>query len=375
METGFIPAPAKPVGFANFDLTDASRFDSILMSHRRKINVSVWYPAETNDPKHRKKYYDDNDCLGRNQFFNTLYGSARQVAPNLWTNSYHRASVSERRDRYPVLLFSHDLGTVPNDYTALMEHLASEGYFIFSINHSSSWGDEPTSQKQAVRFFKYWKNLKVQTKAKVLLWNAKRNLIGKTYEEKWTWCRTNLHLWNGLKKTYEEILRDRSFLLDFLVGMGSTLGFDEYPYRLFAQRLDLQNIGAVGHGWGGAAAIDSLVSDKRTIAALNLDGFQFSQIKDKVIEKPMFMIYSQEYTGINAGIYFNASDADIHTISGTKHASFSDAPFFRKDQAHNQYVIYDLATLAVNFFDRHLKKVDHLMLSKHLVKQSHPTIL
>ena len=133
-----LPSESKgySVGFARFNLVETGRKDSFNKTKDRQFEVLTWYPADDNfnhSPMvHLGKGERDKSILLRLRFGWQRVG---RFIGTMSTNSYFDAPVSELRAQYPILLFSHELGSMPEYYTKLMESLAKEGYFIFSINH------------------------------------------------------------------------------------------------------------------------------------------------------------------------------------------------------------------------------------------------
>ena len=354
-----LPAPATRVGvgFAKFRLLDAHRKNVIDKKSVSHLEVLVWYPAEKTVDFPCKPYLAGHR-LKRLFLLNLRFGY-RYVKNSLRrtkTNSHEGAPVSQSRERYPVLIFSHDIGMLPEYYTALMEHLASEGYFVFAPNHpfvSEANADE-ANEKRIIRF-----NPVTGLRWAVTMFKSRRKLQGKSYEQKWAVSKALYPQWETFDPLYSGMKRDRSFLLDFLQALNSTLYYHEYPYNLFTRRLNLTQVGVIGHGWGGSSSVDALIQDDRIKAAINLDGLQISRAANHVISKPLFVIYAEQNSGINEGIYFNASEREEHTIENSKHASFCDFPFLAKSKTRDTHVLHQTVNLAVHFFDRHLKKIDH----------------
>ncbi len=357
-----LPAPSKPVGFTSFNLTDVHRPDPSNIQEHRQFEVLVWYPAHELS-QGTSKVYLTKVCP--TSFFNFDFGSknVRNAAKYLKTNSIENVAVSESRQRYPVLLFSHDLGSMPEYYTALMEHLACEGYFVFSINHprlSESLVIEETAGKKK-KIFRL--DALLDFKWAVTFSKAKRKLLGKSYAEKWGTSRTLLLKWRSHHRAFDEMQKDRMFLLNFLQGMNSSLGH-ENPFNIFSRRLDLSTVGAIGHGWGGASAVDSLIFDPRVKVAVNLDGLQLSNATNFVIDKPLLTIYSRECSGINDGIYFSSAENEAYTVENSMHNSFTDSLFIDEEKTNDLSAFYNTVTLVVGFFDKHLKKINHLSFIK-----------
>ena len=359
---GFLPSPGKkqPIGFCRFQLFDAARKERFNSGMNRQFEVLVWYPGEMENTQ-RKEYLSGHN-IDKLFFLNHKFGrkKVKEAVSQIKTNSFVEIPVSDYRKRYPVLLFSHDIGMLPEYYSALMEHLASEGYFVFSINHpylSEACSIDPASTK---------KNTTVTCKNKIaalsafLSFRARKLLVGKSYSEKWTISKQLLSGWHSLAKINSDLTLDKSFLLTFLEQLNTKFFNKNSPYSIFSNRMDLSRVGVIGHGWGGTSAVHSIIKDNRIKAAVNLDGFQFCNALNDTIDKPLLMIYSEKYTGINEGIYFCSSDYNAFTIKNSRHNSFTDWPHLSDKNMQDGQALYETLNLVIHFLDRYLKKVDHL---------------
>jgi hypothetical protein len=363
--TAHLPGPMQntPIGFSSFSLVDAARTERFNKRNNRNMQVLVWYPGEQTPNATRKTYFH-NVRQGKNLLLSLL--KPRRISNAILTNSFIDIPLSAKRERYPVLLFSHDLGMLPEYYTRMMEHLASEGYIVFSINHAYFSESCPVlndkKEKETVRFKK-----RVGLKWSLAKLKARSLKKGISYDQKWTISKRLLPQWRLLAEMNSDFTRDRNFLLSFLEQLNSSFLFNQAPYNLFARRLDLKKIGVFGHGWGGTSAVQSLIQDSRVKAAVNLDGFQFAHALNNTVAKPLLMVYSQENAGINEGIYFCSSEFDSYIVSNSKHGNFSDVPFLKTGSPECSSAFYDTLNLTVHFFDRHVKNVDHVGFSQ--VKQ------
>ena len=102
----------------------------------RKIVVQVWYPA-TNISGKPMPYLD--------QWERRIGPIAEQIdipsilirsIKNVQSNSYLNAEIKNTNIPYPLIVFSHGLGGNRIQNTANIESLASNGYVVFSIEHT-----------------------------------------------------------------------------------------------------------------------------------------------------------------------------------------------------------------------------------------------
>lgn len=348
------------VGFCQFRLFDVTRKEQFGKNTNRQFEVLAWYPGIAVKKARRKEYLSGRDV--RKLFFLKIRFRNRvaEIESKFLTKSFIEIPVSDYQDRYPVLFFSHDVGMLPEYYSRLMERLAGEGYFVFSINHphvseSCSIVEVDANRKKNVSASK-WTALV----AAFLAFKTRRALVGKSYTEKWTLSKKLLKDWNSFAGVSLDLADDKAFLLTFLEQLNTKFFNTSSPYSIFSNRLDLSRIGVLGHGWGGASAVTSLFRDRRFSAAVNLDGFQFDNFVTTNISKPLLMIYSEENSGINDGIYFTTADFQSVTINESSHESFTDWPHYNpKKNEENNKVLGETLERMLSFLNRHVRKVDY----------------
>jgi predicted dienelactone hydrolase len=354
------------VGFSRFSLVDTHRKISSNKSSNRQIEVLVWYPGESTSGMRRKSYletYLPNRLLLSNLTLG--FWKVKSLA-NTMTHSFVDIPVSSARDRFPVLLFSHDLGHLPEHYTILMESLASEGYFVFSINHPKISEQTRIAERLSDNVHASF-NYRLLIDWMNVLWSARKFKKATSYQEKWTLSRKIACRWTELASTHADMMKDKLLLLDFLEHVNSNVIYKIRPYDIFSRKMDLKNVGVFGHGWGGSSAAHSLIQDKRIKAAVNIDGFQFSNAFNDTITRPLLMIYSQQNSGVNEGSYFSSSDYEHIVVENAKHNSFSDLPYLTGGRsmvdAHLLSLIRTIDELK-SFFNTRLKNTQHSAFAK-----------
>jgi pimeloyl-ACP methyl ester carboxylesterase len=78
---------------------------------------------------------------------------------------------------------------------------------------------------------------------------------------------------------------DNRFVLDQLAEMNFQTG-----NRFFAA-LDTNHAGAFGHSFGGGVAMQTALTDKRVLGAINYDGWSFGSVGSKGLAKPLLIMY------------------------------------------------------------------------------------
>lgn len=229
-----LPQPSGPyaVGRMEYDWTDPSRMDPLASRPgiKRELVVWAWYPASRIPGAHPAPYLPPKwaSLLGQQH---TLFGlSTAQSSDSIQTHSVEQAPLIPGTVRFPVLIFEPGLGSLPTEYTTLLEDLASHGYVVFAIT--------PTYSSDVV--FPDGRVVKA-TPAGKLNTNANPQ----------TAANQLVNLWS----------QDVIFVMDQLTRLNAT------PGNRWSQRLDLTRLGVFGHSFGGTAAAQVCSMDARCKAS------------------------------------------------------------------------------------------------------------
>ncbi|AZC23157.1 alpha/beta hydrolase family protein [Pseudomonas sessilinigenes] len=221
-----LPAPggAWCVGKASFALRDAARPEPFSRTEnaRRELALKVWYPIANPARQLPRAEYAEPQAL-----------MAMKIAPEeLAVLSHSGAGARMQKQRqYPVLLFSPGLGAVAEFYSGLLEDLASRGYVVVAINHPHISGVTVLPGERVVP------------------------MLAALEEDE-----------TRLASAAPVVVDDLRTTLDWLQRQ------NQDPKHLLGGHLDLNRIGALGHSFGGSAALQAARVDKRLRAAANLDG-------------------------------------------------------------------------------------------------------
>lgn len=79
---------------------------------------------------------------------------------------------------------------------------------------------------------------------------------------------------------------DARAVIDYLQALNAS------PTATFAHRLDFSRLGAVGHSFGGATALQFCHEDDRCRAAIDLDGIPFGSVVTDGLTKPAMFLLS-----------------------------------------------------------------------------------
>ena len=156
------------------------------------------------------------------------------------SNSYKEAPIDNAQEQYPVVIISHGWKGFRNLHTDLAEELASLGYVVVGIDHT--YGSVATYfSDEDIRYL---------------------NLEALPNRETHTDFLANA---NQLVNTYAG---DITLTIDQLENMNS----GDISTR-FRGKLDLTNIGLLGHSTGAGAGAAVAISDSRIKALIGMDAW------------------------------------------------------------------------------------------------------
>jgi len=339
------------VGTQTFHFTDQNR-DEVLtedQSDKRELMVQVWYPTENkNNNKSEALFPKDKEMFKK--YIQTYSNSLNlpDFVFDYWkysrTNSYENVEILPSTSPYPLVLLSHGMGTSRVLHASQAENLASHGFIVVTIDHTYS---------TFATIFPDGRVTDYKTKMKT---TDERRKIG----DIWT--------------------QDVEFVINQIEKLNS--GAIESQFN---GKIDLNNIGAMGHSFGGATAFNATYLDHRIKAGINMDGSLYEVKNRDVINKPFMFIRSGSFKdwlvdfkkdkNLDNEINKQLSD-ELHIIKnvinqggsaiyveGTQHFNFTDLQFYselikltgitgdingkRGSSIVNQYVL--------DFFNKQLK--------------------
>jgi dienelactone hydrolase len=325
-----IPVPAGPfgIGRVGYDWTDSSRADrySSAPNAHRELMVYMWYPTSANSADAKGPYLPGAQRMDALREVRDLM---RQEFGNLWPAMVSGAIFSHAREGapvanssrlFPMVVFSHGLGSAGFDYTCLIEDLVSRGYVVASIEH--------TYTALAVWF----------PDGRVVLRHKEQPPSGLTPQERFKWMVARV------PEQISEGAADVRFVLDRIMAeKGDTRQF------LLAGKVDLNRVAAMGHSAGADFAARACQLDVRFRACVALDGAMppiaaLPEYPDHAtLKQPLLFLEAFHSESKTAGTpaehaaYFKKKEEQLQTSRpgsydvvlrspGIAHPSFSDIP-------------------------------------------------
>jgi dienelactone hydrolase len=299
-----LPKPTGPyaVGRTSFHWVLTSHVDEFapLPGSARELVAWVWYPAAPAGGTAA-------EYLPR-PWREAIARSGGVLMSDFLTRDLSRVTVHSRENvdlapaprRFPVVILRAGLGAQVTGYTVLAEDLASHGYVVV--------GPDAAYRTTVVVF----------PDGRVALRPPKYNLELMPQAERVPFATRLMQMWSA----------DLGSLVDELGEL------DAAPSGRLAGRLDLQNLGVLGHSLGGATAAHFCHEDSRCRAGIDLDGALFGPVIEHGLHQPFMFVLEDHH---------NVSDAaevvrDIESmyrrlpvqsrlrisLAGSNHFSFTD---------------------------------------------------
>jgi predicted dienelactone hydrolase len=262
----------------------------------RNVIVQAWYPTDSQDNGNHSLYLD-----GLNQLPNKIGGVPSMIFDHfdqLDTHGLLNAPISEKQEKWPVIIFLTGNVSSRAFYTSIITGLASEGYVVLALDHP-------------------YEAMVSELENGQLVTTVEKRLENDPELLKLMESRLNLRV------------SDIRFVID-KIEQSSLLGTP-----LFGS-FDLQRLGIAGHSLGGASAAVAMIMDPRIKAAANVDGTLYGELPETLQKKPFLLLESkkdnngqyQRYENGNKQLFEYFGGGYRFEIHQADHFSFSDFPLF-----------------------------------------------
>lgn len=334
------PNGDSPIGTESFIVIDESRDEAYGLEGKRKVKLQLWYPAETTEGYDRIPWLEDGRVVAKALAIDTgLPSFVLNHTELVMSNSYSNAPLSDEENNYPVVVISHGWRGFRNLHTDLAEELASMGYIVVGIDHTYGSVATVFSEEEI----------------------AYLNLDALPDRED---TPDFLNYANTLVNTYAG---DITLTINELERMNS--GIDG---SRFEGKINLENIGLLGHSTGGGAGVAVAITDNRIDAIFGMDSW-VEPINNQEIEKgldiPTIFLRSESWeTGLNNEklmmlVEENISNTRLYQIDGTTHYDFSMAymyspltkPLGMTGELEGEYLVQIIKSMMLDFFNQTLK--------------------
>lgn len=292
-------------------MTRVDPFESIPQA--RRLPVSIFYPTSESaiafGTYSFAPYFPSSETAAA---FDTYIGNSTEIL-GITTRSYDKAPI--KSVDFPVLIFSHGLGSSRVMYTAQLEDLASHGWIILALDHPHDALVTEFADGTVV-------------------------LMDPTVLDDFP---------NELPGLIEIRVADVEFIATTLKNSSTVLQIPRLSST--GRNLNSKHIGILGHSLGGATAAQAVANSSVFPCGANFDGGIFGPVAETGLDKPFLQIEAQDHPQTSDGTFAEFWNhlrgfRREFMVNGTVHASFIDIPIVRDvlgdafpDQENDQYGI------------------------------------
>jgi dienelactone hydrolase len=287
-----VPTGQFAVGRIELALTDSARTDPFTSAgHPRELSVWIWYPTPKGNTAATAPYLPKAWADAANNI-NGAAAVLFQDNNGVRTNSI--ASAPLQGTNPPVVVLMPGLGPSVAEYTELAEDLASHGYAVVGVN--------PSGSAEVVGF-----------PDGHLVYSTPQGTVGEPNVDAW---------YSSAARVVGVWVDDASFVVSALGKSPPAIG-----------TLDFSHIAYVGHSLGGNASFEACSHDSRCVAAVNLDGTVFSQVRSTGLKVPGLILqadykvpcdeFCQRRKEGNKALTLAGPVLDF-AVTGAEHYNFTD---------------------------------------------------
>ncbi len=239
------PTGDHPAGRTTLHLVDGERED-VWVGGPRQLMVTLWYPARV-DAGRPAPYMTEAESaamvaeLGLDLPADLMHSGVR-------TSSRLDVPPARTRAGFPLVVLSPGAGHNRIELSSLAEELASHGFVVAGVDHAHEAAPVEFPDELVTE------------------------CVG---------CQSGEWALGAVNRA-----EDVSFLLDRLTGPD--------PAWRWSRVIDASRIGMAGHSWGGSATAETLRSEERVDAGINLDGPYFAPVVDEGLDKPLALVQNDQ---------------------------------------------------------------------------------
>lgn len=280
--------------------TDASRDEphTADMGDRRSVIAQAWYPTTRREHSGAGARVPYIDGIGQMpDQVSLMPGFMLRRYGQIDTHAEALAPLASSERPWPVVVFSPGYGAPRAVYTGLATRLASRGFVVFVLDHPYESAVTRLPDGQVVGL-----------------------------QEIFPADRTRFMPDQQVVRT-----ADIRFVIDQLARP------DALSPSLRGGRIETSKVAVVGHSFGGAASAMAMSEDPRVVAAANIDGTPYGDLRDRQLTRPFLLLqsdsaethHSDYFISGNGRLLVHSTAPGFHyEIKRANHYSFTDAPFF-----------------------------------------------
>ena len=349
------PQPTGPYAVGTFTYTVWNdRPEAMHPNVMRSVAARVYYPL----PKDRAAGCPKAQCMSRNMaegirklFHIPLNYDKMEAAGENLSACYENAPRPDG-EKYPLILFSHGLGSYREGNSFLCIELSSHGYVVIAVGHALDGICTEFDDGTFVPF--------------------DASIMKKLYQPYVGGMIAALKMMRA-KGSEAELARKFDVFQDKYCGfqkgrlsewVRDTQAAFKYAQENLGDMIDFEKgVGAAGHSFGGDTAYRLCADDPAYVCGVNIDGALFGDYKNTVQKKPFMQISCRDNETVAARAYLRHEQPVWKVLfRDMKHVGFSDmkhrlrfasmAGRLPADVMHE-----NLCGCILEFFDAYLKKI------------------
>lgn len=325
------------VGTALLSFTDSLRNEWAVSDKKipRRFVARVWYPANPKGTETLLPIMEKEFSKGMNK----LYGFP--VGKEIPSHSHQNAEVAQDDSQYPILIFTHGVGSFLTQNLSSMEELAAQGYVVFSLSFPyesvvTVFPEGETIGMDNIEKFK--EGMSILQKDKEFAAEFVKNTEGMKHPEPTHAMESSI----ALGEQYLQLYPDMKVWLDYRIQDISFLLNSLNEVRIMGKMLeefaDVENIGVFGHSFGGLTTLKLLMETNspsiKCGIALDVPYFILDKKSDVSLTSPILFMSSDfikiagdkvKLGGINNYLkHFTNQPLYECNVSGAAHYNFTD---------------------------------------------------
>ncbi|WP_460655234.1 alpha/beta hydrolase family protein [Kribbella endophytica] len=257
------------IGVTELHLVDDSRADVWVPSRRRELMVSIWYPAVPSTHGSRNPYAPAKVATALADEVGSALGLASGTVDYAGTPTHARTGIAAL-GRHPVIVYSPGFGTSRLLGTQHVEDLVSRGYVVVTMDHT---GEAPVEFP-----------------------DGRVSPVVAPVEE--------------LERAVAVRVADTKYVLGQLARLARGVNPDAERRSLprgLGHALDLRKVGMLGYSLGGFTAAQTMLTDRRIAAGVDLDGTlqyafpdgELSEVAKRGLDRPFLLFGGADHSHLS----------------------------------------------------------------------------
>lgn len=267
-------------------------FDSVLSydyeNSKRTIGYRCFYPSNSTGKK-PTKYFIDFEMAEMFRKASAEFASDEKLKfvfelSELDTNCFENVNAAVSEDKFKLVVYSPAYGAHAWSNLIIVEELVSRGYVVLAVSPTGEsfctiLGDKKIPADNEITD-------KFRTDVGKYMTDTKNGPLSEWTPEM---------LSDFLEKCAYPASRIKIWTRDVIELVNKISQENENPESLLFGKIDCSEYGIFGHSFGGATAFNTTIFDKRCIAAINIDGWQFgANLTKRKLAVPGMIILSDD---------------------------------------------------------------------------------